>query len=410
MITRNYATAKIVLNRAEESTIGTIDIYGQIGSDWFSNGVDPLEFKQDLANLGEDLDILEVRIHSYGGYVYEGQAIKTALRRHKAKKHIFVDGMAASMASVILMEGDRRYCAKNGTIMIHDPLGICIGNLSQMQKYAATLEQIKEQILDDYAERSNLERDEISKLMTDETHMNAEEALEWGFIDEIGDEIQFNEDDHVVDIAGFTASSKQEGEEGGLRIAANSYLNKIAPILGQLKLSGSPEQSKKEEPTMITDDEKKSVLAGATANDVPESVRNEIAANARADEATRSAAIGEMSQPGAEQTVKDCLADSTCSVGDAAIKVQAAVKSHNQTAADTSQQARETDANRIIREEAETLDIKDGGEKLEADDYEGHYKANVDGCADEFKNLEQYSAYKRGIASNAVRHTAHGLD
>lgn len=408
MITRNYATAKIVLNRAGESSVGTIDIYGQIGSDWFTSGVDPLEFKQDLDSLGDDLEILEVRIHSYGGYVYEGQAIKTALRRHKAQKHIFVDGMAASMASVILMEGDRRYCAKNGTIMIHDPLGVCIGNLSAMEKYVTTLEKIKEQILDDYSERSNLSRDEISKLMTDETYMTAEEALEWGFIDEIGDEIQFNADDHVVDIAGFTASSKQEGEDGGLRIAASSYLNKIAPILGQLKVSGSPDKPNEVE-EMFTDEDKKTILAQATVDDVPAGVRQAIETQARADEATRTTAISEMSQPGAEDVVKACLADSTCSVGDAAIKVQAAVRTHNQDAADTAQNKREEEANKTVREDADEHNIREGEELISADDYDAQFKANVDGCADEFKNVDQYAAYKRGIANNSVRHTANGL-
>ena len=233
---RNYATARLVFkNAAEGSSVASIDIYGQIGSDYWENGIDPLQFKQDLEAL-EDHEVLEIRMHSYGGYVYEGQAIATTLRRHKAEKHIFVDGMAASMASVILMVGDKRYCAKNGTIMIHNPQGFAMGDNESIRKYLVSMDLIKDQIISAYADATGLSTEELSSMMDDDTYMSAEQALEKGFIDEIGDEIQFDKADHVE--AGANLSFlNQDGGSQQQRIAANA-LNKISPFRALLQLTG----------------------------------------------------------------------------------------------------------------------------------------------------------------------------
>lgn len=218
-------TAKIQM-KAHEDKRANIDIYGTIGRDFWGEGIDPKEFKDALDALG-DIDLLEVRIHSYGGFVSEGMAIYNALNRHSAVKHVFVDGMAASMASVILMVGDKKYIAANASIMIHDPFNICIGNADDMYHCARDLTKSKEQLLDIYEKSVSIDRDEISEKMSETTRMNAKEALEWGFVDVIGDEV---EEDH-----------KNHENYFDFKIAAHADIGKIAPFLAFNSNSGNPE-------------------------------------------------------------------------------------------------------------------------------------------------------------------------
>lgn len=409
MKTLNYPTAKINLARNDggEKKVGTVDIYGQIGSDWFGEGIDPAEFKRELDALGSDLDILEVRIHSYGGYVYEGQAIKSAIRRHKAEKHIFVDGMAASMASSILMEGDRRYCAKNATVMIHDPLTIAIGGLADIRKAADRLEQIKEQLLDDYAEKCSVSREEIADMMSNDTYMTATQALEWGFVDTIGDEIEFNPEDHNIHIPGYNATPTDKNA-GDFRVAAQSNFHKLAPAAAFFNLSAKPETNQ-ESDTMTTKTPQQQQQEPGTQKQPENTPTNdEIVASARQQERERINDIRALSQPGVENLVED-LCNSDTSVGDAAIKIAKAVKEHNAAVATAQLDQRRTQGNNPVETSPDGDTIKDGLPEIAEDDYDGQWENNVNGCKGEFSNKENYAAYMRAKASGRVKHLAPGL-
>ena len=96
-------------------------------------------FKKDLDALG-DIDTLNIYINSPGGSVFEGQAIYSQLQRHKARKNVYVDGIAASIASVIAMAGDTVYMPKNAMMMIHNPWGVVVGNAEDMRKHADSLD------------------------------------------------------------------------------------------------------------------------------------------------------------------------------------------------------------------------------------------------------------------------------
>ena len=96
-------------------------LYGDISSSsWWGDEVTPKEFKKDLDDLG-NVDEINVFINSDGGDVFAGQTIYSMLKRHKAKITVYVDGLAASIASVIAMAGDIIKMPKNSMMMIHNP-------------------------------------------------------------------------------------------------------------------------------------------------------------------------------------------------------------------------------------------------------------------------------------------------
>jgi len=164
---------------------GELLLYGDISeASWWGDEVTPKQFKEDLDALG-DISVLNVYINSGGGDVFAGQAIHSMLKRHKAQVKVYVDGLAASIASVIAMAGDIVYMPKNSMMMIHNPWTIAMGNAEDFRKLADDLDKIRESLVIAYQDKSGLERDKIIELLNAETWMTAEEAVSYGFADEI---------------------------------------------------------------------------------------------------------------------------------------------------------------------------------------------------------------------------------
>jgi ATP-dependent Clp endopeptidase proteolytic subunit ClpP len=128
---------------------------------------------------------IDLRIHSPGGDVFEGNAIFNALKRHPATITSHIDGLAASMASVVALAGKTVKIAGNGLIMIHNPSTIAAGGAEEMRKSAELLDKVKDTILNTYEEKTGLGREEIAKMMDEETWMTAQESKDFGFVDEI---------------------------------------------------------------------------------------------------------------------------------------------------------------------------------------------------------------------------------
>ncbi|WP_024190693.1 head maturation protease, ClpP-related [Escherichia coli] len=99
-----------------------ISIYEEIGG----FGVTAKQFAEDLKALG-DVSHINLRIHSPGGDVFEGIAIYNLLRNHPADITVYIDGVAASMASVVAMAGDRVVMPENAMMMIHYPSHYLMG-------------------------------------------------------------------------------------------------------------------------------------------------------------------------------------------------------------------------------------------------------------------------------------------
>lgn len=148
---------------------------------WF--GVDVNELVDQLQRTRAGT--LHVRINSPGGDVFDGVAIYNALVRHAARVVVHVDGLAASIASVIAMAGDEIRMHEGSMMMIHDPWMLAIGPASEMRAAADLLEKVGRSISGIYEKRTGLPRDEISELMAAETWMDPEEAREKGFADQL---------------------------------------------------------------------------------------------------------------------------------------------------------------------------------------------------------------------------------
>jgi len=161
---------------------GEILLYGDIGEGFFTDGITAKDFIGNLNAMGNVSEI-DIRVNSPGGDVFEGFSIYNALIRHPAKINVHVDGLAASIASIIAMSGDSINISDNGMMMIHEPWSMAVGDADEFRAKAQTLDKMRENLLATYVSRTGGDRDAISGLMKAETWMTAEEAVSRGFAD-----------------------------------------------------------------------------------------------------------------------------------------------------------------------------------------------------------------------------------
>lgn len=171
--------------QAEDPAVGELLLYGPISEvSWWGDEVTPKQFWEDLQALG-GISELKVYVNSGGGDVFAGQAIYSMLKRHPARVTVYVDGLAASIASVVAMAGDRVIMPRNAMMMVHNPWAMVIGTAADMRKMADDLDQIRESLIAAYQEKTDLSRRRLIAMMDAETWMTAEEAVELGFADEL---------------------------------------------------------------------------------------------------------------------------------------------------------------------------------------------------------------------------------
>ena len=168
-------------------TTGEIWLYDQIGASFWGDGISAKQFQKELSALGK-VSQLHVRINSPGGDVFDGLAIYNLLREHPARVVVDVDGLAASIASVIAMAGAEVRMASNAMMMIHDPHSMAIGNADEMQRVAALLTQIKGSLADTYAQRTGHDRKRLEAWMSAETWFTADDAVQHKFADVVARE------------------------------------------------------------------------------------------------------------------------------------------------------------------------------------------------------------------------------
>ncbi|GAA4648717.1 hypothetical protein GCM10023116_09880 [Kistimonas scapharcae] len=160
-------------------------IYDVIG-DWA--GLSARQLVDTLKTI--DIDAITVRINSPGGSVFDGIAIYNALRYHPANITVRIEGLAASIASVIAMAGDTVQMAENALFMIHNPFGWVSGEADDLRRTAGMLDKARDSIAMTYSERCGLPVAEIVTLMAEETWFTAAEAKEKGLIDSIDKPVQ----------------------------------------------------------------------------------------------------------------------------------------------------------------------------------------------------------------------------
>jgi ATP-dependent Clp protease protease subunit len=172
-------------NFVKDESTGEMELIfdGPISNEcWWGDEITPAIFRDELSKINGNLTIW---LNSPGGDCFSASQIYTMLRNHKGKITVKIDGIAASAASVVAMSGDETLISPTGYLMIHNPMTLASGNKADMEKAIELLEEVKEGILNAYVRKTGLSRNKISKLMDEETWMNAEKALQLGFVDGI---------------------------------------------------------------------------------------------------------------------------------------------------------------------------------------------------------------------------------
>ncbi len=163
----------------ETDETAEIIIYDVIG--WPYN--DAFDLVRALGNI--KAKNITVRINSPGGDVFDGVAIFNALKDHDARVTTKIEGLAASMASIVALAGDEVQAHKNAMYMIHDPWVLAAGNQYDLREIADILGKIGVNMLDIYYDKSNIGKRELKAMMKEETWFTAQEAKDRGLIDTV---------------------------------------------------------------------------------------------------------------------------------------------------------------------------------------------------------------------------------
>lgn len=141
-------------------------------------------FAQKLGDI-PDGQTIELHINSNGGSVKEGVAIYNLLKQKQTQKVGIVDGVAHSVAFLILQACDVREMCLGTTALVHNMWMYCAGNANQLRKYADDLDDMMEANRQVFLERATISEDELKELMEKETYLTPDKALEYGLIDKI---------------------------------------------------------------------------------------------------------------------------------------------------------------------------------------------------------------------------------
>jgi ATP-dependent Clp protease protease subunit len=220
---KNKKFWKFLNDLPDEETVLRLD--GPIAEEsWFGDEVTPALFLSELNNHPGDVTVW---INSPGGDVFAASQIYTMLMDHKGKVTVKIDGLAASAASVIAMAGGEVLMSPSSMMMIHNPMTLAFGWKDEMEKALDVLDEVKASIINAYELKTGLSRNKISRLMDDETWMNARKAKELGFCDALLFSEKDNPDLGEVSV-GFAA-----------RRTATAVLNKVYPTVPTLLEQGT---------------------------------------------------------------------------------------------------------------------------------------------------------------------------
>ncbi|MFC0525784.1 head maturation protease, ClpP-related [Pontibacillus salicampi] len=186
----NNLESKFEVKNEAQDGAASIYIEGAIGGIFSSASA--VEIRRQVNSIEKDQ--INVHINSPGGDVFDGVAIHNLLKNHKAEIIVYVDGIAASAASVIAMAGDKIIMPRNTMMMIHNASTFGFGNAKAFKKLANDLEKVDSgPVLQSYTSRFVGEQGELQNLLDDETFLTADECYSLGFADEVAEEIELEE-------------------------------------------------------------------------------------------------------------------------------------------------------------------------------------------------------------------------
>lgn len=169
--------------------VGEIYIYGEITNlKWFEEDITPTGVKEELDKL-KNVSSINVYVNSPGGNVFAGVAIYNELKRVNKPVTAYVDGIAASIASLIVLAADKVVMPFNAMLMIHNAWMIAAGDYKEFRALADKLEKIQDSVITEtYSKKTGMSKEKLSKMMDDETWLNGDEAVKLGFADEVLEE------------------------------------------------------------------------------------------------------------------------------------------------------------------------------------------------------------------------------
>jgi ATP-dependent Clp endopeptidase proteolytic subunit ClpP len=247
--------------KSDKPKAADISIHDEIGM-W---GVSASAFMRDLRGMGE-LDEIHLSIHSPGGDVLDGWAIYNSLKNSKAKITARVEGLAASMASVILMAADEIEIPENAYVMIHNPWGLAIGDADEMRDTAELLDKLGNGLVKAYTERTGNPEKEIREMMDAETWMDGKEAVERGFADKLLDGVAlsaraFDNRKFKMTPQSLQANSETDSQVAPVDEPAAAPVEPIAPVDANAETEVEPQAPEVE----VTEPQAKSFLSRLTA-------------------------------------------------------------------------------------------------------------------------------------------------
>lgn len=169
----------VIRVNADAAEEAEIYIYGDIGGWWDGIAADTVAKEIDAITA----PTIHVRLNSPGGGVFDGVAIYNALARKAATIIVHIDGIAASIASVIAMAGDEIRIAEGAHLMIHKPWSGAMGDAETLRKEADVLDTLESGIIDIYAARTGQDRQKLVDWVAAETWFGGQEAVDAGFAD-----------------------------------------------------------------------------------------------------------------------------------------------------------------------------------------------------------------------------------
>jgi ATP-dependent Clp protease, protease subunit len=190
----NREVCQFIQAKADGKGEGELWVYGDITDDkWYDSDVTPAGVRDALKDMGA-ISTLNIRVNSYGGSVFAGNAIINIISSYKKKSnvkvHAYIEGLAASMGSNIPMVADYIYAADNALYMLHKPSTFAWGNANDLNKAVETLDKAEETLINNYMRHFTGTEDELRQLLADETWLTAEEALAYGLCDEVVESVK----------------------------------------------------------------------------------------------------------------------------------------------------------------------------------------------------------------------------
>jgi ATP-dependent protease ClpP protease subunit len=176
---------RFVTNKANPKT-AEVHIYGDIGTTFWGDGVAASDFVDQLDALS-DVEELGIRINSPGGSAWDGMTIANAIIRHPAHTTTYIDGLAASAASIVAVAGDDVVVSKYGQAMLHNARAVVMGTAKDMREVAQQLDKLNATMAGYYADRAGGDAAAFAGAMAKETWYNADEMLAAGLATRVDD-------------------------------------------------------------------------------------------------------------------------------------------------------------------------------------------------------------------------------